>query len=93
LDVPDPPLTAYHSLVLGKIGSFFSPSWFALDSSRGFESAGLKAFMRASVLLGEVAVYWSAVWAWIYWKEETSGSSTSRRGKASSSNLVSTLVS
>ncbi|KAL7417090.1 glycosyl transferase [Mrakia frigida] len=54
-----PPLTAYHSLLLGKTGTLFSPSWFALDSSRGFESAGLKAFMRASVLLGEVAVYWS----------------------------------
>lgn len=85
----DPPLTAYHSLLLGKIGTSFSPSWFALDSSRGFESAGLKAFMRASVLLGEVAVYWSAVWTWIYWKEESSGSSTSRRGKVHSSRTIS----
>jgi hypothetical protein len=38
--------------------------------------------MRASVLVGEMLVYWSAVWAWIYWREEGS-TSTGRRGKVS----------
>ncbi|KAF1808927.1 ALG6, ALG8 glycosyltransferase [Eremomyces bilateralis CBS 781.70] len=52
-----PPLTAYHSWVLGKIGSLVNPSFFELDTSRGLESEELKVFMRASVLLSEYAVY------------------------------------
>ena len=38
-------------------GSLFDSSWFSLDTSRGFESANLKAFMRASVLVSEYLVY------------------------------------
>lgn len=52
-----PPLTAYHSWGLGKIGSFFDPNWFALDTSRGMESQSLKVYMRATVLLSEYITY------------------------------------
>ena len=38
-------------------GSLFNPEWFGLDSSRGFESASLKVFMRASVLISEYLIY------------------------------------
>ncbi|KAH3687698.1 hypothetical protein WICPIJ_001321 [Wickerhamomyces pijperi] len=56
-----PPLTAYHSLVLGKVGSWVHYEWFALDASRGFESEGLKSFMRFTVIISEVLIYMPAV--------------------------------
>ncbi|KAI5962618.1 ALG6 [Candida pseudojiufengensis] len=52
-----PPLTAYHSYILGKIGSFFDSQWFELDNSRGFESLELKFFMRFSVLISEIIIF------------------------------------
>ncbi|RHZ65365.1 dolichyl-P-Glc:Man(9)GlcNAc(2)-PP-dolichol alpha-1,3-glucosyltransferase ALG6 [Aspergillus thermomutatus] len=56
-----PPLTAYHSWLLGKIGSVLEPSWFALDDSRGFEDPRLKVFMRGTVVASEYLVYIPAV--------------------------------
>ncbi|KKK11841.1 hypothetical protein ARAM_002882 [Aspergillus rambellii] len=56
-----PPLTAYHSWLLGKIGSIFDPAWFALDESRGFEDDHLKVYMRATVIVSEYLVYIPAV--------------------------------
>lgn len=52
-----PPLTAFHSWVLGKIGGILHPEWFALDSSRGLESDGLKSYMRATALASELIFY------------------------------------
>lgn len=52
-----PPLTAYHSWLLGKIGSFINPDWFALFSSRGLEDPDLKIFMRATVIVSEYFTY------------------------------------
>lgn len=52
-----PPLTAYHSWVLGVLGSFINPKWFALDSSRGIETPDLKIYMRATVLVSEYLTY------------------------------------
>lgn len=52
-----PPLTAYHSWLLGKIGSLINPSWFALYTSRGVEEQLLKVFMRATVIVSEYIVY------------------------------------
>ncbi|KAJ9328129.1 CAZyme family GT57 [Paecilomyces variotii] len=56
-----PPLTAYHSWLLGKVGSLFDPAWFALDKSRGFEDPSLKVYMRATVVVSEYLVYIPAV--------------------------------
>ena len=56
-----PPLTAYHSWILGSIGSLIDPAWFALDSSRGIEQQLLKVYMRATVLVSEYFVYMPAV--------------------------------
>jgi alpha-1,3-glucosyltransferase len=55
-----PPLTAYHSYILGKVGSLINPSWFAVDVSRGIESPLLKVYMRATVLISEYIVYMPA---------------------------------
>ncbi|TVY53048.1 putative dolichyl pyrophosphate Man9GlcNAc2 alpha-1,3-glucosyltransferase [Lachnellula cervina] len=52
-----PPLTAYHSWLLGTIGGFIDPSWFALHTSRGLEDPTLKVFMRATVIVSEYLVY------------------------------------
>ncbi|KAJ6112066.1 CAZyme family GT57 [Penicillium sp. IBT 18751x] len=56
-----PPLTAYHSWLLGKIGTAIEPAWFALDKSRGFEDPNLKVYMRATVVVSEYLVYIPAV--------------------------------
>ncbi|KOS18978.1 putative dolichyl pyrophosphate alpha-1 [Escovopsis weberi] len=56
-----PPLTAYHSWILGKIGSLISPEWFALWESRGLEDPNLKIFMRATVIVSEYLVFIPAV--------------------------------
>lgn len=52
-----PPLTAYHLLLLGKIGSLINPSWFALNESRGYEGSDLKTFMRLSSIASELIIY------------------------------------
>lgn len=52
-----PPLTAYHSWAMGKIGSLIDPSWFYLHTSRGMEDDELKVFMRATVLISEYFIY------------------------------------
>ncbi|KAK1080111.1 Glucosyltransferase-like protein [Friedmanniomyces endolithicus] len=52
-----PPLTAYHSWMLGWIGWSIEPEWFRLYLSRGMDDAGLKVFMRATVVVSESLVY------------------------------------
>lgn len=62
-----PPLTAYHSYLLGKIGSFFWPKWFTLNESRGIEDEGIKSYMRFTVLLSELICYIPAVLYFTKW--------------------------
>jgi alpha-1,3-glucosyltransferase len=52
-----PPLTAYHSWLLGTIGGFMNPKWFALYTSRGLDDPALKVFMRATVIVSEYLIY------------------------------------
>ncbi|KAI9809354.1 MAG: hypothetical protein M1825_002646 [Sarcosagium campestre] len=52
-----PPLTAYHSWLLGTIGSIIDPSWFKLYTSRGIDDPSLKVYMRATVLISEYLIY------------------------------------
>lgn len=51
-----PPLTAWHSLLIGKIASFIQHDWVALDASRGNEELNLKMYMRLSVILSELFI-------------------------------------
>ncbi|KAJ1553637.1 Glucosyltransferase-like protein [Cladochytrium tenue] len=55
-----PPLTAYHSWILGKIAQWIEPSWVALEASRGIESSELQLFMRYTALATDVLVHMSA---------------------------------
>lgn len=52
-----PPLTAYHSWLLGKVGGIINPSWFELFTSRGTDDPTLKIFMRATVIVSEYLIY------------------------------------
>ncbi|KAF7551625.1 hypothetical protein G7Z17_g4853 [Cylindrodendrum hubeiense] len=52
-----PPLTAYHSWLMGKIGAFIDPAWFTLFASRGSDDPNLKIFMRATVIVSEYLIY------------------------------------
>ncbi|KAG2174918.1 hypothetical protein INT43_005980 [Umbelopsis isabellina] len=56
-----PPLTAYHSWVCGIVGSWINPAWFALDTSRGYESPESKHFMRGTVAFWEAVIFVPAV--------------------------------
>ena len=56
-----PPLTAYHSWLLGKLGTSIQPSWFALYLSHGLDDPDLKVYMRATVLISECLIYIPAV--------------------------------
>ncbi|KAI9654913.1 MAG: Glucosyltransferase-like protein [Trizodia sp. TS-e1964] len=52
-----PPLTAYHSWLLGIIGSWINPAWFALYSSRQLDDPSLKIYMRTTVFVSEYLVF------------------------------------
>lgn len=56
-----PPLTAYHSWLLGKFGSLINSDWFQLDVSRGIENPQIKTFMRYSSLISELIIYVPAI--------------------------------
>ncbi|XP_077270521.1 putative dolichyl pyrophosphate Man9GlcNAc2 alpha-1,3-glucosyltransferase isoform X1 [Temnothorax americanus] len=56
-----PPLTAYHSLLLGHVANRIDPSFAKLGESRGFESATHKYFMRLTVLVADILIYLPAI--------------------------------
>uniref|UniRef100_A0A915DVF3 Alpha-1,3-glucosyltransferase n=1 Tax=Ditylenchus dipsaci TaxID=166011 RepID=A0A915DVF3_9BILA len=66
-----PPLTAYHSWILGKISECFDPSWVALTASRGIEKPEHKLFMRVSVMLTMLFLYAPAIILLIRKNDET----------------------
>lgn len=72
-----PPLTAYHSLLLGRVGNEFVPVCFALGASRGHESPACRRFMRASAIASDVLVYfpgtYCAVWGFSAKDEHAAG--------------------
>ena len=58
-----PPLSAYQSFLCGALSHILvGPDSVALDTSRGYEDATHKAFMRGTVLVLDVLIYGTAVW-------------------------------
>lgn len=56
-----PPLTAYHSMLCGKIANFLGfNEFFELDKSKGTENETLKWFMRGTVLISDILIFFSA---------------------------------
>ena len=56
-----PPLTAYHEYLLGLASRWLDPASVAPGSSRGYEEAYHRIFMRMTVLASELAIYFPAV--------------------------------
>eukprot|EP00439_Symbiodinium_sp_Y106_P045532 s4048_g5.t2 len=52
-----PPLTAFHSWLLGKLGHLVDPACFTLHASRGYEGMSCKVFLRISVIVSDLFVY------------------------------------
>ncbi len=68
-----PPLTAYHSWLCGAIAHSLNPHWVALNASRGYESYEHKLFMRYSVVVADVLVYFTAVLAYVAMEMKRTG--------------------
>lgn len=62
-----PPLTAYHSKLLGFIGSKINSSWVELGTSRGEESLPHKMFMRYTVLIADILTFIPACLMYVFW--------------------------
>lgn len=56
-----PPLTAYHSWLCGFIANKINTSWVALKESHGHESYAHKLFMRYTVMLADISIFFPAV--------------------------------
>ncbi|XP_013195168.2 dolichyl pyrophosphate Man9GlcNAc2 alpha-1,3-glucosyltransferase [Amyelois transitella] len=56
-----PPLTAYHSLLMGLVADWLDPESVRLFASRGYENDSHKTFMRWTVFLSDVYFYVTAV--------------------------------
>lgn len=52
-----PPLTAYHSFLVGKIAEFIDPNFVRLHESRGIATAAHKNFMRLTVIAADILIY------------------------------------
>ncbi|KAK6590031.1 glucosyltransferase [Cryptosporidium xiaoi] len=57
-----PPLTAYHSMLCGYFANYFGFDEFVkLESSRGLESESFKWFMRGTVLISDILIFFSSL--------------------------------
>ncbi|GAB1599978.1 dolichyl pyrophosphate Man9GlcNAc2 alpha-1,3-glucosyltransferase-like [Argonauta hians] len=61
-----PPLTAYHSWIMGAISHYINPEWVALHSSRGLENPLHKLFMRYTVIIADLLLYIPVVCLFMY---------------------------
>ena len=70
-----PPLTAYHSWLMGAIADYIDPKYVALNESRGYESADHKLFMRYTVLYADILTYLPAAALYSYVNNKISNKS------------------
>lgn len=56
-----PPLTAYHSYIMGLVADWLDPESVRLFASRGYENDTHKTFMRWTVFLSDIYFYVTAV--------------------------------
>lgn len=52
---------SFFSVSFSSSGDKINPEWFAWQSSRGFESADAKLYMRTTVLVSELLLYISSI--------------------------------
>jgi len=56
-----PPLTAYHSYLLGVLGNQINSSYVELHNSRGIQTQQHKLFMRLTVIISDMLVLFPAI--------------------------------
>nr|CAH8837924.1 unnamed protein product [Trichobilharzia regenti] len=61
-----PPLTAYHSWLMGALASLINNEWVQLYKSRGFESKEHKLFMRYTVFIADLLIFIPFVIVYFY---------------------------
>ncbi|VDM69260.1 unnamed protein product [Strongylus vulgaris] len=64
-----PPLTAYHSYIMGFLAHVINPSWVSLHSSRGIQNTTHKMYMRLSAILPFHIFYVPAVLLFIFYEK------------------------
>eukprot|EP00938_MAST-03A_sp_MAST-3A-sp1_P003371 g3371.t1 len=57
-----PPLSGYFAYAWGRVAERFEPEMVALIDSRGYETVSSKVFMRLTVLISDVIVYFTSAW-------------------------------
>ncbi|CAI2727065.1 unnamed protein product [Schistosoma spindalis] len=62
-----PPVTAYHSWLMGKLANKIDHDWVQLYKSRGFESKEHKLFMRYTVLVADLLFFIPSVLLYFYY--------------------------
>lgn len=60
-----PPLTAYHSWAMGKVAQKINPAYVDLRESRGYESHDHQFFMRMSVLIPDILIFFTALYYYL----------------------------
>lgn len=60
-----PPISSYLSCLFGYVAKWFVPDMVALYTSRGIETESSKLFMRSSVIVMDVLVYFPAVYLFL----------------------------
>lgn len=60
-----PPLTAYHSYFFGLLAHLTDKSWVELYTSRGIENETIKTFMRSTVLISDLLIYFSGCYQFV----------------------------
>ena len=60
-----PPLTAYHSWLLGQVAKTIDPSYVELHESRGKEAYNHRVFMRNTVLVADLLILIPAILAFV----------------------------
>lgn len=56
-----PPLTAYHTYIVGRVAQYINPKFVALHESRGLTDDSHKHFMRSTVLIADLLLYLPAI--------------------------------
>lgn len=56
-----PPLTAFHSYIMGRVAQYIDPKYVALHESRGITNDLHKHFMRSTVLFADFLLYLPAI--------------------------------
>ena len=61
-----PPLSAYWAWLTGRLAHHLNPAWVALQRSRRYEKAGIKEYMRATVVAGDLVLLVPALLLFAY---------------------------